>query len=208
MPGQVGLFDSFDNLDQVSAEAIISWLKPIPQLTYIENYLANKILYPQTLPQTDYEMQIDLAILREVLRLDDNPFLNIALRKVMIPARFLQFVPTLEILTSVFIDAFLLNRQKGDLFEDLWTIVLTDNIYETVGSVLLPQFAGTGGVMSLSLLGKTYKIRQGILTVIPCTRERCEIAYKLQKGKVLGKTEDAIEVYGGKLGLIVDGRSG
>lgn len=215
-----GLFDSFDNLDQISPEAIASWLKPIPQANFLENYLANKILYPQALPLTEHDMQIDLGILREALKMNvpkpgsqkvnallgDNPFLNITLRKILIPARFLNFVPNLMSLTRVFIDALLLNRERKDFFQDLWTIVLIDDIDEVVGSILLPQFESSGGVMNLKLSSKNYEIRQGNLMLIPCPQDRCEIAYKLQKGKLLGRQENAFEVYGGKLGLVIDGR--
>lgn len=228
MPKLAGLFDSFDNLDQISPEAIAFWLKPIPQANFLENYLANKILYPEALPLTEHDMQIDLGILREALKmskaladamkvpkpgsekvnalLGDNPFLNITLRKILIPVRFLNFVPHLMSLTRVFIDALLLNRERKDFFQDLWTIVLIDDIDEVVGSVLLPQFESSGGVMNLKLPSKNYEIRQGNLMLIPCPQDRCEIAYKLQRGKLLGKQENAFEVYGGKLGLVIDGR--
>lgn len=219
MPKLTGLFSSFDNLDQISPEAIASWLKLAPELRSLENYLADKILYPQALPLTEQDMQIDLAILREALKMNapklgeksnallgGNPFINITLRKILIPTRFLNFVPDLASLVCVFIDALLLNRKKEDWFQDLWTIVLTDDIDEIVGSILLPQFDGREGLMDLKLMGKNYKIHPGNLMVIPCPKDRCEIAYKLQKGKILGKEESAIEVYGGKLGLVVDGR--
>lgn len=224
MPKLTGLFDSFDNLDQISAEAIASWLKPVPQLIQLENYLANKILYPQTLPLTEHDMQIDLAILREALKmskafadaingpqkntfLGDNSFLNTTLRKVLIPARFLNFVPNLTTLTGVFIDALLLNRKKEDWFQDLWTVVLTDSAEEVVGSVLLPQFEDKNGIMNFSIHDKNYQLRSGGLMMLPCSTDRCEIAYKLQKGKILGKKESAVEVSGGKLGLMIDGRN-
>ncbi|MCL5784584.1 MAG: glutamate mutase L [Patescibacteria group bacterium] len=211
MPTPIGLFDSFDNLDQLSLEAIAAWLKPVPQLDYLEDYLANRILYPQTIPQTERDMQIDLAILREALKASspkpgENPFLNVALRKLLIPAKLLNFVPDLASLTWAFIDAFFLDHQRKEWVEDLWTIVLMDDIDEVVGSVMLPHFDNTGGVMRVILMNKNYEIRKGNLMLIPCPRERCEIAYKLMAGKVLGKTENAIEVYGGKLGLVVDGR--
>lgn len=216
----MGLFDRFDNLDAISAETIASWLKPVPLLVQLEDYLANRILYPQALPQTQFDMQIDLAILREVLKINsprsslsktnallgDSPFLNITLRKLLIPAEFLNFAPDLVGLTHAFIDALLLGRKKADWFEDLWTIVLTDDTDEVAGSVILPQFDQGGGVMELVLSGQSYKIKQGSLTVIPCPKDRCEIAYKLQNGKVLGREENAVEVYGGKLGLMIDGR--
>lgn len=221
MPAAVGLFDSFDNLDQISSEAIASWLKPVPQLDRIENYLANKILYPQALSLTQQDMVMDLAILREALKLNgpklqtqkvnallgDNPFLNVTLRKILIPAKFLNFIPELSILTIVFIDALLLNRSKEDWFQDIWTIILTGDTDEIVGSVVLPQFEDVSGSMHCSLMDKSYEIRSGGIKVLPCPRERCEIGYKVQKGKILGKSESAIEIYGGKLGLVVDGRS-
>lgn len=216
-----GLFDSFDNLDQISPEAIALWLKPVPAVDRLANYLANKILYPGSLPLTEYDMQIDLAILREALKLNgpqstdkktntllgDNPFLNITLRKILIPKRFLDFVPDLETLTLSFIDGLLLGRARQDFFEDVWMIVLTDEVDEIVGSVLLPQFNGSSDKINLKLKSEKYEIKQGNLRVIPCSKERCEIEYSLRNGKFLGKQESAVEVYGGKLGLIIDGRS-
>ncbi len=215
-----GLFDSFDNLDQITPEEIASWLKPVPDYKLLENYLANKILYPQTRSISEHDMQIDLAILREVLKknspkpeaqkvnslLGDNPFLNTTMRKILMPVKFLNFVPSLLSLVQVFIDAFLSKRQRQDYFQDLWTLVLTGDIDEIVGSVLLPQFDGSGGVMNFKIQSKNYEIRQGNLVLVPCPKGRCEIAYKLQKGKLLGRQENAFEVYGGKLGLVVDGR--
>lgn len=216
-----GLFGTFDNLDTIDAEAIAGWLKNAPSAIQLENYLANKILYPQALPLTQHHMQIDLAILREIIKangpkvsnqktnnplLGDNTFLNVTLRKIQIPVRFLNFMPDLASLVYAFIDALLLNRKKEDWFQDLWTIVLTDDTDEIVGSVILPQFAGQDGVMELGLLNKNFRILQGSLTIIPCPKDRCQITYKLQNGHILGKTESAIEVSGGKLGLIVDGR--
>ncbi|MBU1000461.1 hypothetical protein KKE78_03655 [Patescibacteria group bacterium] len=216
----ISLFNSFDDLDQISIEAVSSWLKPTPQLIQLKNYLANKILYPQSLPMTKQDMQIDLAILREALKMNvlrgvqktnallgDNSFLNTTLRKILIPSRFLDFVPNLAVLTTVFIDALLLNRARKDWFQDIWTIVLTGNDDEIVGSVILPQFEDQKALMSCRLLGKNYEIRPGNLAVLPCLKDRCEIGYRLHKGKVLGKEANAIEIYGGKLGLVIDGRS-
>lgn len=212
-----GLFDSFDNLDQIPVEFIARWLKPQPELTYIENYLAQRISYPQTVPVTEIDMKIDLAILREALRviapggksqtpmLGDNPFINITLRKILIPSKFLEFVPNLPTLTWTFIDGLLVDHKKQDFFEDLWTIVLTGEIDEIVGSLLLPQFK-EDGILRLTVEGKTYQIRAGSLMVIPCPPKRCKVAFSLKKGKILGKQDLAVEVYGGRLGIMIDGR--
>ncbi|MBI4038647.1 hypothetical protein HY384_01675 [Candidatus Daviesbacteria bacterium] len=204
-----GLFSSFDNFDQINIESLASWLKPAPPLVILENYVANKILYPQTLPATQDEMRIDLAILREVIKMSKNksPFLNISLRKILIPSSFLRFLPNLINLTWVFVDSLLMSRKRQDWFEDLWTVILTDDRDEVAGSILLPQFKDKNEVMELEVMDKNYKIRAGSLVVIPCQKDRCEISYKLPKGKILGKGENAVEVYGGKLGLMIDGRN-
>ncbi len=187
MPKLSGLFGSFDNLDQISLEAVASWIKPPPNIIALENYLANKILYPQTLPLTANEMKIDLSILREVLRMNGpkvidpkagsilggNSFLNLTLRKIIIPKKFLQFAPDLVSLTWAFVDGLLLERKKEDWFQDLWTVVLSDEIDEVVGSILLPQFEAEEDYVDLNILTGNYKskssyrIRPGSLTVIP-----------------------------------------
>ena len=210
MPKLSGLFDSFDNLDQIDISSLSSWIKPTLVPDQLENYLANKILYPQTIPLTELDTKIDLAILREALKhnsLKSQNFLNITLRKMIIPERFLLYIPDLTLLTWAFVDGLLLDRRKKDFSEDLWTVVIADDNDETVGSIILPQFDGKKDTMELKLLGKDYKIKAGSLIVVPCPKDRCEISYKLTSGKIFGKKENALEVYGGRLGLMIDGRS-
>lgn len=219
MPKPISLFDSFDNLDTIDIDSLSSWLKNPPSEVQLENYLANRILYPYSLPLTSVDMKIDLAILREALRINgpkpdikggpflgDNPFLNITLRKMIIPQRFLSQVPDIVSLTWAFVDGLLLGRSREDWFEDLWTVVLADDVDEVIGSLLLPQFKGHSDSLKLSLLGKDFKIKPGSLTRLACPRQRCEIAYQFTAGKVLGKKDSAVEVYGGRLGLMIDGR--
>lgn len=209
MPKSNGLFDSFDNLDAIAVDSLIPWLKNPPTPVQLENYLANKILYPLTIPLTNYEMKIDLAILREALRINgpslgqrgepllgNNSFLNITLRKIIIPKRFLHFVPNLVSLTWAFVDGLLLHNRREKWSKDLWTVVVTEDVEEIVGSVLLPQFANLGDSMKLSLLGRDYQIKAGSLSLVGCPKSKCEIAYG----------ENTVEVCGGELGLMIDGR--
>lgn len=217
MPKLNGLFDSFDNLDSIDINSLVPWLKNLPVTTsQLENYLGNKILYPETLPLTESDMKIDLAILREALRMmGDNLFLNTTLRKIIIPKRFLHFVPDLVSLTWAFVDGLLLNRKKRDQFEDLWTVVVTDDMDEIVGSILIPQFGNSQDTMNLSLDGRNYersskpavyKVVAGSLILIKCPKSKSEITYKFITGKVLGKNAGSVEISGGKLGLMIDGR--
>ena len=209
MPKQPGLFDSFDNLDAISAESLVPFIKSAPTILQLENYLANRILYPGTLPITDLDMKIDLAILREALRINgpksaksgnpllgDNPFLNETLRKIIIPERFLHYVPDLVSISWAFLDGLLLRRIKQDQFEDIWTVVVSADFDEIVGSAILLQFESLEESMMLSLQNRDYRILAGSLTLISCPATKCQITYE---GKV-------VEVYGGRLGLMIDGR--
>lgn len=218
MPRLPGLFDSFDNLDQINVEDIARWLKPEPQFSYIENYLAQRILYPQTIPVTASDMNLDLAILREAVRLSagpdekgamlgSNPFINFTLRKILIPSKFLNFVKDLQTLTWVFTDALVTNRVKKDFFEDLWTVELIGEANETVGSILVPEFNSSEGELQLGVSNKIYKVSAGTLTVVPCKKSRCEVTFRVKMGKILGKDDLSVEVSGGRLGLLIDGRS-
>lgn len=220
MPKLSGLFDSFDNLDQITADSLIPYLKNAPVSIQLENYLANKILFPSSLPLTDADMKLDLAILRQALRLNgpksnqvsnqllgDNPFLNITLRKIIIPERFLRYVDNLVSLTWAFVDGLLLDRRKEDWFEDVWTIVVSGDIDETVGSVLLPQFGSLKDFMNLSVQDKKYTIKAGSLTLVDCPKTKCQISYNFSSGKILGKQMSAVEIYGGRLGIMIDGRT-
>ncbi len=203
-----GLFDSFDNLDIIDVNNLAIYLKSPPSSDSLENYLANKILYPTTLPLTMLDMKVDLAILREALRIKkDSQFLNITSRKIIIPGKFLQYIPDLVSLTWAFVDGLLLNRSKKSWYEDQWTVMISGDIDEVAGTVLLPQFEGLSDLMSLTLMGREYKISAGSLTVVPCSKSRCQISYKFKKGKILDKNINEVEVYGGKLGLMIDGRA-
>lgn len=220
MPNSVGLFSRFENLDQIKVEDIARWLKPTPLVTVLEDYIANRILYPTTIPVLSIDTKKDLAILREVLRLyvptesnqnktefsGNSPFINISTRKIIIPESLLEFVPDLTSLVWAFIDGLLYNLLKKDWFEDLWTLILSSKADKVIGSVLLPQFDNLNGFMEVKLEGKNYKIKAGNFTILPCPKYRCPIEYSLISGRLLGKSTSAIEIYGGEAGLVIDGR--
>lgn len=68
-------------LDHFPAEAVARWLPFIVNLNDIENYLANKRLFPRTIPPTNHEYEIDLAQVRQsIIKLgerEDQPYLEI-----------------------------------------------------------------------------------------------------------------------------------
>lgn len=198
MPKVTGIFDSFDDLDLIPIADIARWLKVPPPLFFLENYLANRILYPQSAPQTKAEVDLDLAILREALRRNPS-FLVSAEKKILIPEEFHERLPNLNTLAWAFVDAY---RPKG---------VATINIVrksgdEVVGMVIAPENILPTDMLKLVVENQSYEIKPGALMVIPQTSTHCHIAFSAKFARLLGKNETIFEGSGGSLGILVDGR--
>lgn len=84
MPKLSGPFSIFQYLDKITAQSLQRWLPKSEKEVNLENFLANRLLYPQTIPVDAREMKIDLAILIESIRLNSNLFYNSILKQVTI----------------------------------------------------------------------------------------------------------------------------
>lgn len=202
MPKVIGLFDDFKDLDQIPVDDITRWIKPTPNLIVLQNSVANRILYPQAIPVTQQEMEIDLALLREALKRDSR-FILANSRKIIIPQDFILRISDLKMLTWVFIDAYLLDK-KGGSTPQVWTVIKRSQRDQVIGSIILPDLKG--GELSLNVAGKVTVVKKGGLTLIPCSSDKCQIEFKIIGGQIFGMKEGKVEVYGGNLGLMVDTR--
>lgn len=198
-----GLFDQFDNLESIQAEDLIKWLKPPHHLITIQNLLANRILYPQSVPVTKQDLEFDLALLREALKSAKvKSFVDQTTKKIIIPHQFIESIPNIGQLVWVFIDAFLLSLpQQKDL--RVWTVE-TARPAKVLGTVIFPKL-DVNGEMKFKLDGKDFIIKKGSLVILPCG-VHCHLNFQFTNGEILGLKEGAIEIYGGELGLVVDGR--
>lgn len=206
-----GLFAAFDNLESISAEDLMRWLKPPHNLIVIQNLLANRILYPQVVPITKDELDFDLSLLKEALRSEkvkflkaDKNFLDKVGKKILIPEDFLQVIPDISRLVLTFIDGLFLEKTLQENSR-IWTVLTSGENAHVLGTVVFPHFEGNGQ-MQFQLDGKNFLAKQGKLMVIPCPRGHCHLTFRFTSGEILGLKEGMIEVYGGQLGLIVDGR--
>jgi len=114
MPKLSGVFQIFKDLDTLNTSDIYRWLNLHLQPQVIENHFANRLLNPQTIPMTLEEMQIDLAILREGIRLNPSIFYNNSTKTMTIPDGFIErFLPAAELIKA-FVDGLSL-RQNSQL---------------------------------------------------------------------------------------------
>src|SRR5688572_29560259 len=100
MPKVTGIFEEFDFLDQIPIDDISKWIPIKLPPFYLENFLANKILYPQSIPVTEVDLAIEIAILREIVKRKSHfdPKLN----QIFIPETFLSRFPNLSQLVWVY----------------------------------------------------------------------------------------------------------
>lgn len=82
------IFKNFDNLYQVSVPYIQSRLPFSLPPQVIENYVANRLLFPTAIPQSVQENRLDLAILSAIVSLNSGFFYNQMLGKITIPPEY------------------------------------------------------------------------------------------------------------------------
>lgn len=191
-----GVFDKFKDLDQIPTDEILRWINPAPNRIVLENYLASRIFFPQTVAVSQQDLKWDLAILREALKRNTD-FVSKTSKKIFIPEDFLTRFPNLSALIWAFVDAL---RPK-----DIWTVLLKGEKFDTLGSVIVPSSKGKVEV-EITIDGKTQKVAPDNLMVIPCRKHRCQISFKVKNGQILGKEKGVVEIFGGRAGVIVDTR--
>ena len=82
------VLSQFTNLEQIDPKLVAAQSKLAFNLSQIENYVANKQLFPHTIPISISEMNVELAILSQVVKLNSNFFYNNNLKKIIIPEEF------------------------------------------------------------------------------------------------------------------------
>lgn len=184
-----GIFEQFRHLDQISISDINQWLNPKIDLIILENFIGNRIIYPQTLPITKKELEIDLAILREAIKRQPEILYQQNEKKFIIPESFQLRFASLESLIKALVEV--LNPP------DVTQIFLKkekDTNY-LVGSVLKKVPISTELIVSVSVNNQTLGLRNGMVSVLP---------FKDQH--LLVKVENQIEdlAAGGDLGLVID----
>ncbi len=190
MPRLSGVFDQFANLDNITAEDINRWLKVKIEQHALDNFIANRIYYPQTIPMTVQEMEIDLALLREALKSGDKKFYNLSTNKIIIPDEFVnRFYPTYQLVTA-FIDGL-----KLSLNEITQVFLQQAGTKKLVGSIFLPATIPEKNPVSIKIGQQKYELRLNTLTLLPINQIGLKITIEQDKELVID---------GGSIGIFVD----
>lgn len=195
MPHLSGVFDEFPDLEKVSATQLLAWMTQKPELHFLVNFLGNRVLYPQAVPLTSKELEIDLAILRAAIKIKPGLFFQPQTNKIIIPRMFAQRFPPIGNIVRAIIEGI---NPKG-----VHIIYVKDsNKIKVVGSVISPL-----NPQKLSMNESTVLFSAGnIKKQIPMNAISI-VQLSVADTKVeLGPEE--YKVIGGEMGVIVDLRLG
>lgn len=195
MPHLSGVFDEFGDLDKVSVEEIAKWLSQKPDIHALINFLGNRIIYPQAIPITLKELEIDLAILREAIKLKPSLVYEPQTNKILIPRAFAERFPPLLNTAKAVIEGL---NPKG-----VHNIFTKDkNQEKLVGSVISPLSPQKLSKDERTVVFTGLAIRKAlplnVVSVIQTPASEVKI--------VLGDEE--FKAAGGDIGVIIDLRMG
>lgn len=195
MPHLSGVFDEFPDLDKASFEEIASGLSFKVDKHFLVNYLGNRILYPQLIPITPQELEIDLAILRVGVRLKPGLFFEPQTNRILISKIYEDRFANLLLLVKAIVEGV---NPKG-----VHMVFIKENSNMTLaGSVVSPINA-----QKLSEDGKTVKFTGlGIERMLPL--ETITIMQTPVKSAKIKLKDEEYDVAGGRLGILIDLRSG
>ncbi|EKD91215.1 MAG: hypothetical protein ACD_30C00039G0022 [uncultured bacterium] len=189
MPRLSGVFDIFADLERIPISDIASWLKQRGDLHTLQNSIGNRLLYPQVVPLTKEDLNIDLAILREAVFRQPEKIYSPKEQKIVIPENFLTRFPPLINLVIALLQA--LNPQ-GITTLNIKNIGVT----KLIGSSVAPPFNGVVDNLSLEVNGTNIgQLKPGGVMLFPYKDKHLRIK--------IGQSLEGIAP-GGDLGLIID----
>lgn len=197
MPAQVAnafigenSFEVFENLDleNLDPQMVSKWIKFQIEKIFLENHIANRLLYPQAVALTKQDMQIDLAILREAIRKNPQPIYDKFGNKIIIDQKLIDRFASLKRLLMAIMDVLPI--------KNLTTISIKNNtLTSVVGSIVVPQTVFATKLVPIWLDEQQFNLRVGFLSLLSSVKKKIKV--KLDGG-------EEFLAYGGELGVAID----
>ena len=188
MPKLTGIFEQFRYLDQIPISDLTKWLPSKIEVHALENYIANKIIYPQTLPLNQLEMSIDLALLREAIKRQPEIVLSSDNQRLNLPSNYQYRFGSFDTLIKALIEAL---NPRGVI-----QIFIESSLKpQLVGSLVVPNSVPKEEIVSVSVNGQVLGLKRGNIAILP-----------FKDPHLIVKIENSPEVLamGGNIGLVID----
>lgn len=188
MPKLTGIFEQFRYLDQIPVADLTKWLPAKIEVHALENYIANKIIYPQTLPLNQMEMNIDLALLREAIKRQPEIVLSSDGQKLNLPSNYQYRFGSFEVLIRALVEAL---NPKGVV----QIFIESLSKPQLVGSLVVPNSVPKEEIVSVSVNDQVLGLKRGNVAILP-----------FKDPHLIIKIENSPEMLamGGNIGLVID----
>ncbi len=190
MPKLQGVFDRFADLDKVNAQDLAKWLKSKGEVSFLENFLGNKLLYPQTVSVKKTDFNIDVAIFLEAVRLSPGSLYDQKGKKIIIPVDIVKRFPPLTILVDSLIHVLSLPEGQTTVF-----LKTEDKKLEILGTVVRPPAHILKENLKVILGTQVIQARVGTILRIAATAKALQLNID---------TYGPLGVSGGGLGVVLD----
>ncbi len=195
MPQIIGAFSLFPDLDSITAAEISALSSELLEHHFIENYLGNKILHPQSIATTKQELDLDFYILSIAIKKHPEVFFNASQNRIIIPeVVFSSFPPLTRLIAVILLDT------PASKVTDIW--LKGENDQKLLGSCIPRQLINQlniSGELKLTVQNQEKNLIPNQLNLIPIQEKQVKI--------VLNQTQNLTAV-GGSLGIFVDLRGG
>lgn len=191
MPQLNGVYLLFPEMDSIDFEEIAQ--QSVQKLNHhtIENHLANRLLYPQSVAMSKEELDLDFLILAAALKKHPEVFFNSKQNRIVIPTVAVGQLSPLTRLISV-----VLNSLYSENVIEIW---LKDDAKQQLLGSSLPQQM----LKKLNLLGDiTVRIQQEEKTLIPNQLNLIPVRDKQVKIQINHSV--TVDAVGGSLGIFID----
>lgn len=192
MPKLTGIFEKFKALDSIPVSEIISSLNIKGDPHAVENFIGNRLLYPQTVAITASDLELDHKILFEALKKQPDIIFDKGGQNVILTDEYTsRFPPFIKLVTTI-IDA--INP------EGLVGLYLKNQQMNKLGTIVSSRLAKTALLEAntknptIQINGELKNLTGGAINLLP---------YK-DKNLKLKVGESEVIIPGGEMGIFLD----
>jgi hypothetical protein len=206
--------------DRAPSEEIGRWLPFSANLTDIENYLANKRLYPRIIPVTEHEYEIDLAVARQAIiklgQKEGKEYLPVSTKlNLVLTGGLLTAIPATNDLISVLLDSFYFKSGVTIYLDAKNELIPAGAIFSKYEAAEIPLSSRLRKLGSILHLGGNHEftidfgtqskqrlvLQPGEIATLPSGGE-----HELEISVDSGKSRHEYKLFGGEGGVYLDNR--
>jgi hypothetical protein len=188
MTALTGIFATLPGIENIPPEGVQKWVKNRLGDHAIENYVANRITYPQTIAISPEEKQIDQAIIQEYIARNPALFYNPLTHKLNIPQGITHYIQPVQDLMLILSSLLKLSQITPVFISDGSSV-------KVEGSIIVPNPPSSEPKINVSFNGKMQTLEKSRFYHFPIADQH--IKFKIGN-------ENEILISGGTLGVSLD----